>query len=412
MGQFCEGFLNAGFPKLFTCFASLFLPQLVHAECPAPKTPPANDRFHYCFDVSRVVPLPIIDPGNGPYLVVEVELNGHRLPALLDTGAGISVVDSTVANKIGLQVGGSAEITAIDDRKTAGPKALIDQLAIGGFVRNGGTVIVTNLGQMSEVARQPFGMVVGADVLSHVALAVNRDSQSVILMPSNAQVKESSRTARVRLQQPDNMFMTDMSVDGHRITVRLDTGADDELILRDTKWTELVPSTARTTTMIGIGAAGTFVKPLVRLATVKIGGQSTGDALATQVSSAASTGGSDGILGMGILSRFNLFLNPQTGVLVLTQPQKRLPPRRETMVGILGAPTNDGIDVMHVMAHSPAEAAGIKAGDRICTVDGQKVSASWAGTAKNDWMTGPDGKTVALGFCGGGEIRLTLRKFY
>jgi predicted aspartyl protease len=208
------------------------------------------------------------------------------------------------------------------------------------------------------------------------------------------------------------MFMTDISIDGHRVTVRLDSGADDELILRDSAWAQIVPSTARTTTSLGVGAAGFFVKPLVRLADVKIGGESIGDAIATQIASATSTGNSDGILGMGILSHFSFFLNPQTGVLVISRPQKPQPPRLETMAGILGPPTDEGITVMHVMAKSPAEAAGIKEGDRFCTVDGETVHASWHDDPKHAWMTGPDGKTVVLGRCGGGEVKVTLRRFY
>jgi len=385
---------------------------MVHAECPPPKNPPTGDQFYYCFDATKIIPQPIIDPARGPYVVVEVELNGHKLPALLDTGAGISVVDSSVANEIGLKASGSNQLTAIDGRKTQAPEAPIDQLVIGGFARKGGAVVITDLRSMSQIARQPFAMIVGADVLSQVALAVNRDNQTVIVMPSNAHVSDTSQVGPLRLQQPDNMFMTEMSIGGRARTVRLDTGADDELILLDKRWTDIVPSNARTTTMVGVGTAGMFIKPLVRLANVKIGGQPINDSLATQTSSAVSTGGSDGVVGMGILSLFNLFLNPQTGVLVLTQPQKLGPPRRETMVGILGPPTDEGINVIHVMAHSPAEAAGLKAGDRICTVDGEKVRAAWEGTPKNDWMTGPAGKTVVLGRCGGGDVRVTLQPFY
>jgi C-terminal processing protease CtpA/Prc len=82
------------------------------------------------------------------------------------------------------------------------------------------------------------------------------------------------------------------------------------------------------------------------------------------------------------------------------------------MVGIQGPPTDDGITIMHVMAHSPAEAAGLKMGDRICAVDGETIRAAWYGDPKHEWMAGPEGKTVVLGRCGGGTVRVTLRKFY
>lgn len=411
MRRFRSHHFKAIFTRTLFSVVALLLPQMAYADCPQPKTPPTGDNFYFCFDGSRISPQPIIHAERGPFLVVEVELNGHKLPALLDTGAGVSVVDFTVARDIGLKAAGPAQITALDGRNIQASKATINQLVIGGFMRKGGPVAISDLSNMSELAQQPFAMVVGADVLSQVALVVNRDNQSVIVLPNNARPNGTVRTATLRVQQPDNMFMTYALIDGRPITVRLDTGADDELILRGQDWTKIVSPTARTTTIMGFGLAGTFVQSLVRLNNVKIGDQSVGDAIANDLPTAASIY-SGAVLGMGILSRFNLFLNPQIGMMVITQPQKPALPRRETMVGILGPPTDNGITIMHVMAHSPAEVAGLKPGDRICTVDGQKVSAAWAGTPKNDWMIGPEGKTVMLGRCDGGEVQVTLRRFY
>jgi predicted aspartyl protease len=393
-------------------FGPLLLPGMAEADCPPPQTASTSENFYYCFDGSKIGPQPIIEGDKGPFIVAEVELNGHKLPALLDTGAEISVVDSSIAKEIGLKAGGSYGIDAMNGKQAPAQKASIDQLVVGGFIRKGGIVAVADLSAMRQAAKQPFAMMLGADVLSQVALFVDRDNLTLMVIPNNAKANGANWTAPLRFQQPGNLIMTNLSVDGHPMTVKFDTGAQDELILRDVKWAEIVPPTARVTTLAGADAAGPSVVSLVRLNDVRIGDKSIGDAIATRVSSASSTGQSDGILGMGILSRYTLFLNPQTGVMVLTEPKKPVPPRRETMVGIQGVPTDDGLAIAYVMAHSPAEAAGLKAGDRICTIDGQTVRAAWVGTPKNDWMTGPEGKTVLLGRCGGGSVRLTLRRFY
>jgi predicted aspartyl protease len=344
-------------------------------------------------------------------IVVEAALNGHKLPALIDTGAEVSIIDAPTARELGLSTNGTYEITALDGRKTQGLKAPIHTLVIGGLTRFGGRVVVADLSGIKRVARQPFAMVVGADVLSKIALAVNWDGHSVIVMPSNVHLTGSGWIAPLHLQAPD-ILTTEMLLNGHPATVRVDTGADDEVILRDTKWGQIVPDTERVTSLAAVGAAGVFVQPMVRLDDAKMSEESIGDVIATRVPGTGIPGTLDGVLGMGILSRFNLFLNPNAGIMVLTRPKKAAPPRGETMVGIQGPPTDQGIAILHIMAHSPAEAAGLKEGDRICTVDGEKVSAAWVGTPKNDWMTGPEGKTVVLGRCGGGTIRLTLRRFY
>jgi hypothetical protein len=403
---------KAFFPGVLILFGALLLPSVAEADCPPPQTPPPVDGFYFCFDGTKIAPQPIIDGDKGPFIVAEVELNGHKLPALFDTGAGISIVDSSVAKEIGLRTGDPATITVLSGQRTTARKAPIDQLVIGGYIRKGGIVAVTDMSALRRAVRQPFAMIVGADVLLQVALLVDRDANSVFVIPNNAKVNGLDWTAPLRIQQPGNLMMTDLTVDGHPITVKLDTGAEDELILGETKWAEIVPPTARVTTFGGGDLAGPRITHLVRFNDVRIGGKSIGDAIATQVPSAPSTERSDGVLGVRILSRYNLFLNPEAGVMLLAELKKPAPPRRETMVGIQGPPTDDGIAIMHVMAHSPAEAAGLKAGDRICTIDGETVRSDWSGTPKNDWMTGPEGKTVVLGRCGGGSVKLTLRRFY
>lgn len=399
------------FVKPLALFAALLVPGLAQA-CPPPKTPLTGDQFYLCFDAApRLGPQPILDADKGPFLVVEAELNGHKLPALLDTGAQVSAIDAAAAKELGLTTNGTYEITALDGRKTQGFKAPIDHLVIGGLTRYGGWLAVTDLSAVERAAAQPFSMILGADILSQVALGVSRDKQALTVMPNTTHVKGAGWMAPLHLQQPGNVLTTDISVDGHPLTVRVDTGLEGELNIDQAKWSEILSPEAHLTTMIGFGAAGPFVEPLVRLHNVKLGEEAIVDAIATEGSDGAP-GGSDGALGMGFLSRFNFFLNPKDGTMFISRPQKPVPPRRETMAGIVGLPTDEGLTIAYVMAHSPAEAAGLKEGDRICTVDGEQARAAWVGTPKNDWMIGPAGKTVTLGRCGGGMVRLTLRRFY
>jgi C-terminal processing protease CtpA/Prc len=92
--------------------------------------------------------------------------------------------------------------------------------------------------------------------------------------------------------------------------------------------------------------------------------------------------------------------------------QKPYADEPKTMVGIQGRTTDQGLQIIHVMAHSPAQEAGLRDGDRICTVDGERISAAWKGTPEGKWMLGPAGKIVTLGRCGGGAVEVTLRPFY
>jgi C-terminal processing protease CtpA/Prc len=93
-------------------------------------------------------------------------------------------------------------------------------------------------------------------------------------------------------------------------------------------------------------------------------------------------------------------------VFAIARPQKLPRQRDESLTGIQGPLTDDGLNIVHVMAHSPAAAAGLKDGDKVCLVDGKKVRLV------KSWEDGPVGKTVILGLCGGGTVSLTLRQFY
>jgi len=68
--------------------------------------------------------------------------------------------------------------------------------------------------------------------------------------------------------------------------------------------------------------------------------------------------------------------------------------------------------VAHVMKNGPAEAAGWKAGDRICSVDGMPAQVVGDTPSLKTWGTGQPGLTVKLGMCNGDKRELTLSSFY
>jgi predicted aspartyl protease len=390
--------------------AALVSPRAAQAAPEANPAPPITFHFDLKLDASRIAPQPLIEPDKGLYLVAEVELNGHRLPALLDTGAEFTLVDSSMAKEIGLKVEAPFETNAIGGKTQIG-RADIDKLVIGPFTRSGGWIGVGDLTPIRAYARQPAAMIIGADLLAHIAFGVSHDKGTIIFLPTGVHLSGTYAAVQLRISQPGNHVLMELGANGHPVTVAVDTGSDDELVLAQPKWAEIIPASARTTTRAGWGLGGVISDTISRIQQVKLGNESADDVIAVRTS-AVPGADVDGVVGMGLLSRWDVFMDAQAGVMALTKPSKAAPPRRETMVGIQGPPTDAGIQVFHVMANSPAEAAGLKTGDRICTVDGQAVKAAWEGTPKNDWMLGPEGKTVVLGRCGGGEVKVTLRRFY
>jgi len=367
-------------------------------------------RYHLSFD-RKVAFQPLIAADKGPLLVTEVELNGRRVPALLDTGCEFTIVDSALAKELGLHLGVPFDAGAYGG-KIHVIRADIDKLVAGGITRTGGWVGVADLSAFDAASPQHFSIILGADFLSQVAVEVDRDSQSIAFLRSGTRPGAGFKTMPLRLSQPGNHFSIPVSVGGRPIDMSIDTGSDGDLTLVDPNWAALVPADAATTDSASLGAGGgLYLQTIARLHSAAIAGLPVGDAFAYRAADHSATR-SEGIVGMGVLSRFDLFLDAHARVMAIAPTQNPAKPTDPTMVGIQGETTDDGLQVIHVMAHSPAEEAGLKDGERICTVDGEKITTAWKGTPKGKWMLGPAGKVVTLGRCGGGTVQVTLRPFY
>jgi predicted aspartyl protease len=389
--------------------AAAWLPQAVSAADLA--GPPSTVTFQLSFDKSKIAPQPILDADEGSYLVTEIELNGHRLPALLDTGSEITIVDPAVAKESGLTTRDQFDAIAVGGKKFHVLRADGARLAAGAFTRTGGWVGVADLSALEEMIPQHFSMILGADFLAQVALEVNRDAGSVTFLRSGTRPGGAFMTAPLGVSQPGNYFIIPLFIDRHPMDVRIDSGADDDVTIVASQWPQLVPPSAKTTDLALLGAGGIVVEPFVRLDSAAIGRVPVGGIEVTGTPDGVDTR-SQGVIGMGVLSRFNLFLDARAGVIGLARTQKPAKRVEATMVGIQGHTTDQGLEIIHVMAHSPAQQAGLKDGDRICTVDGEQISPAWKGTPKGRWMLGPAGRVVTLGRCGGGSVEVTLRPFY
>jgi len=64
------------------------------------------------------------------------------------------------------------------------------------------------------------------------------------------------------------------------------------------------------------------------------------------------------------------------------------------------------------MRGGPAAAAGWKAGDTICSIDGTAIPPDYSTSPLATWAIGKPGRVVRLTTCDGVARTLTLRSFY
>jgi membrane-associated protease RseP (regulator of RpoE activity) len=198
------------------------------------------------------------------------------------------------------------------------------------------------------------------------------------------------------------------------LPIMLDTGSDGEFTIGAEALEQLPGPARKLTTLAVAGGGGIEVETIVELPSLDIGALSQGR---TQVTAANRGGylvkaGVPALVGMGVLGRYDFVLDGPLKRLLLRPRQNKPPQAPRSTVGVQGAYKSDRIAIIHVMANSPAEKAGLRAGDEICSVDGQKVVNGWTQSPMRDWGTRPAGQTHWITLCSGRSVAVVSAAFY
>ncbi|MGH6860273.1 MAG: aspartyl protease family protein [Phyllobacterium sp.] len=346
-----------------------------------------------------------------PFLVVNVVLDGKTIPAMLDTGLSNTIIDLQVARSLGMDVrpygklesfGGAVDLYATD----------FNSFEIAGWRQRRGTIGVVDLSHIRAKARNAFSVMIGIDLLAHTALQVDWDHDRIRLLPGGTTL--AGRGVPLRISAPTNHLATGLSVNNHAFDpVAVDTGSDGAVAVQKSLLPQLsVPANHLTSRLTSV-AGGMITSDYFRAQTVQFGDLRF-EKLPTEVDELVVPGSRQfqARIGMEFLQRFNFLMDPRAGRMVMTPRVTPIPPTQISTSGVQGDYKPDGLNIVHVMRGSPAEKAGLKSGDRICMVDGEKVDASWENSGQREWSMGRPGRRVILSLCNGDSKTLTLSEFY
>jgi len=73
---------------------------------------------------------------------------------------------------------------------------------------------------------------------------------------------------------------------------------------------------------------------------------------------------------------------------------------------------DDHFNVLHVTPGSPAEKAGLKKGDKLTAVGGERVGPGFYTSGQANWSRLPAGTKVAVTKADGETVTLTLADYY
>jgi len=387
--------------RLAAALVLLGLGGAVSAAQSSPAIPPATAEFRAA-EGDQWIPFTGLADHQ---IIIPVEINGVAAHALVDTGAPYSTLDRAWALNHGIAVQKRGVANSTNGMITPQWQGPLGSFHVGGFHQRGGDIDIVDTAQIPVVEQStPFDMIIGLDVLSNFATDVDFDHARIRFHQSGAPVPQGTRVP-VRLDAAGERLYASLHFGGKAFDkIVVDTGDSDDLATLKSSF-GTYPADMRVTDVESGGLGGLYLADYAMLRDVRWGDLAF-TALPTKFEDQPAGPGEQGGIGLEMLERYNLFLDPAKGVMVLGARQHPPAPPHTTNMGIQGAMTGEGWLVIHVMKNSPAAAAGLKEGERICTVDGVKMGAA------SEIPRGADGTQMHLDLCDGRQLTLSRATFY
>lgn len=340
-------------------------------------------------------------------LFIPVTIQGQTVDAMLDSGAEVTVVDRTFAEKIGLV--GQGGVTAIG---TGGSETV--SIAPGFDVRLGGaelkgvTVAVMDLSPITQALGRPVPVLLGKEMMNQAITDIDFAERRIRLVAPDAFAPPPG-TIELPLTPVNGLRALPVVIeDGPTVMAMFDLGNGTPLALFPGYAAEARLTQGRRVSAVmagGVGGAAPAV--LFNLNRLSIGGHVfesvpatvRGEGVWAREDAAAN-------VGMPILSRFRLMIDFGGDRLFLQPGPDMARPLARDRSG-LNTIVRDGKRVVRFVAPgSPAEAGGWKAGDVIVDIDGGGIDP------ENHWGEAAAGSTVTLTLEGGERRALTLADYF
>ncbi|MBL8782263.1 MAG: aspartyl protease family protein [Alphaproteobacteria bacterium] len=372
----------------------------------APPPPPKRD-FGFLRGSSTTIPFRLVNN----HIYMEVRLNGRAYDFLFDTG-GLNVITPTVARELGLSAEGAIQATgAGEDSKEAG-FTKVARMQVGDAFLDNQTFVVIGLEAFKEVEGKPITGIIGYEVFKRFVVRLDYENSKVVLIePSNFAYRGPG--VRVPMDMNERMPEVQGEIDGIPGKFALDTGSRSTLDLMSpfvAKHNLVQRYGAKYQGVTGWGVGGPSRSWVVRGKRLSLGGVSV-DAPIVELSQAKGGSFNDayqaGNVGGGVLKKFNIVWNYPRHEIFFEKNKLYDTPDVFDRAGFWVNLGDGAFDVVDVITHSPAEAAGLKQGDRIVGVNGKRAVTDISLPDLRLLKKAPPGTNLILEVLRGGQ-RLTI----
>jgi predicted aspartyl protease len=350
------------------------------------------------------------------WIYLRGSMNGVATDILLDSGAGMTVLDRAFAESAGLRAEGAVAARGTGGVTEAGMVEGVT-LQIGDLIIGPLTAAVIDLADVAQRIGRPMPVILGKEVFHAMVVDVDYPGARIRFLDP----------AKFRYEGPGHRLDLIAGEEGHKslllsmeggepVVVGLDTGQGNALSVFGHYAQERGFLTRRLLSESkGGGVGGTTISKTATLTSVTLAGFELKDVPVTihqeNVKGAFDTKRQAGNLGAGLLNRFRVLFDYEHDALWLEPGPQFDAPLPRDRAGLNLERENDVLVVRFVAPGSPAATAGWREGEHITALDGEPVGPEWWRVVAR-WARAADGTTARLTMADGSERTLGLRAYY
>lgn len=347
----------------------------------------------------------------GRYFQFDVRVNGKPVKLILDTGAGLNVLTPEAAERLGVKGGIEVQAQGAGSERTKARLVTLDSFQVGDAVVSKDQAVVIPLPE----ALQCDGLV-GYSFIRHFATTFDYANARLTFTDPKAFVPPVE-AGRTELKIVQNHPRIKGALEGQEGWFTLDTGANGTLtVLTPFSEANKLPEKqgAGKPRIVGKGVGGFTMGSPVTLGSLTLGGfqvPAVPSILSAQRDGAFAATDAIGNVGAEILSRFVFTLDYVAKKAYFMKASDFDRPYRVDRSGAWIDFQKGEFRLAGVAPGSPAEEAGLKAGDQIVAIDGTPLATVHPLSA-NRPLQQPAGTSVKLTFKRGRQekvVELTLR---
>lgn len=337
--------------------------------------------------LESAVVIPISIYHNRVYLGVRVD-SSAVVPAVLDNGASVSGVSETLADRLTLGRGARAPLVGNGAERLTIALARNVIFHVGGASLTEPAAAIVPMRPFVALEGRAVDAIVGKDLFARFVVDVDYDAGRLTLRnPRSFDYRGRGEIVPLHLSRDRSrawMSGTVTAAGGGTIPVRLglDIGTYSAVRLYAPFVREHALATTSGTTIesYGFGLGGEFPVALARLAAASIGAVTIERPVAElSKATGGATAGTDvdGTIGGAALRHFHVIIDFARSRMILEPGREIAAPFAADMSGLLLSARGEALDtifVRHIASGSPAEAAGLRVGDTILSVDGEPAA--------------------------------------